>query len=154
MNTTIQFDEERSWSVRPYLCWVIVLGLGFYNLVYVREVLLSILVVFGTDTKLLLLVDKLGFFFFGVIGLLIILLTEPYFRIGWRKGRLAVRFWKVVALALACLSLLFSILLGLPGLSDEARPSIPMLAVAAALLAITAALYKKEFGRFTAQPDS
>ncbi len=154
MYTTVQLDDERSGSWLPYVCWVIVLALGFYNLVYVREVFVSILVVSGIETKFLLLVDKVGFFFFGVIGLLIILLSEPYFRNGWRKGLLAVRFWKIVALALACLSISWSILLGLPGLAEEARPSISRLTAVAALLTITAALYRKHLRRSAAQRDS
>lgn len=154
MNTTIQLENERSGSILPYVCWVVFLALGFYNLVYAREVIVSILIVLEIDPKLFLVVDKVGFFFFGVIGLLIILLSEPYFRKGWRKGLLAVRFWKVVALAFACLSVSWAVLLGLPGLAEEAKPSIFRLAVAAALLTITTALYRKQLGQSAAQSDS
>ena len=150
MNTTIQLENERSGSILPYACWVVFLALGFYNLVYAREVIVSILIVLEIDPKLFLVVDKVGFFFFGVIGLLIILLSEPYFRKGWQKELLGVRFTKVLALAFACLSVSWAVLLGLPGLAEEARPSIISLAAAAALLTITSALYRRQLRRSTA----
>ncbi len=115
--------------------------LGFYNLVYLREVMLSILILLGMGSKLLVLADKIGFFLFAVFGLLIILTTEPYLRNGWKQRRLSMRFWRLIAIGFGWLSITWSTLLGLPGLAEDARPSIERLAVAALLLVSAATLY-------------
>ncbi|MCH2664115.1 hypothetical protein MK139_07195 [bacterium] len=141
MSSTIQIEDGRSGSILPYLCWVVILVLGFYNLVYLREVVLSILIVLGMGSKLLVLADKIGFFLFAVFGLLIILTTEPYLRNGWKQRRLAMRFWRLIAIGFGWLSITWSTLLGLPGLAEDARPSIERLAVAALLLVSAATLY-------------
>ncbi len=154
MNPTIRLNGERGGSIVPYLCWVIVLAIGFYDLVYLREVMVSFLVVAGTDPKLLLLADKIGFFFFGVIGLLIILLTETYFRRGWHQRCLALRFWKVVAVQIAVVAVFWSALLGLPGLADDARPSLVRLAAISGVLIVTAALHQRQVSRSASQSDS
>ena len=151
MNPTIQLDEERRGSILSYICWVIVLAIGFLDLVYIREVFVSTMVVMEIDKKLLLLVDKVGFFFFGAVGLLIILLTEPYFRIGWRKRLLGVRFWKILAIEFASLSVLWSILLVLPGLVEPARPPLGQFSFLAGLLVVSAALFFRASRKFTSQ---
>jgi hypothetical protein len=151
MNPTIQLDEERPGSILPYVCWVVVLAVGFMDLVYVREVFVSMMVVIEMDKKLFLLVDKVGFFFFGVAGLLIILLTEPYLRIGWRKHLLEVRFWKILAVEFASLSVLWAIMLALPGLADHARPPLGQFSILAALLVVSAALFFRAFQKVSSQ---
>lgn len=136
MNATIQSGDERPASVRPYLCWILVLALGFYDLVYLREVIVSVLVVLEIDLKLFLLFDKIGFFLFGVCGLLVILLTEPYLRNGWKRRCLTVRFLRLIAIGFGCLSLFWAILMALPGLA--ARPTVADLA-GASILSLCAA---------------
>lgn len=143
MNSTVRLEDEKPFSVVPYVCWVGTLALGFYNLVYAREVVISLFVVAGVDPKILLLVDKVGFFLFAVVGLLIILLTEPYFRKGWQQGRLGERVLRVVAVGCAWLSVSFAVLLGLPGLAEAARPSIGILAASAAGLTICGWLHRR-----------
>ena len=151
MNPTIQLDEERRGSILSYICWVIVLAIGFLDLVYIREVFVSTMVVMEIDKKLLLLVDKIGFFFFGAAGLLIILLTEPYFRLGWRKRLLGVRFWKILAIEFASLSVLWSTLLALPGLVEQAKPPLGQFSFLAGLLVVSAALFFRASRKFTSQ---
>lgn len=153
MNPTIQLEEERRGSILPYICWVIVLAIGFLDLVYIREVFVSTMVVMEIDKKLLLLVDKVGFFFFGAAGLLIILLSEPYFRIGWRKRFLGVRFWKILAIEFASLSVLWSILLALPGLVEQARPSLGQFSFLTGLLVVSSALFFRACRKFPSQPS-
>jgi hypothetical protein len=153
MNSTIQMEEERSGSIVPYICWVIVLVFGFYDLVYVREVFISMMVVVGIGSKILNLVDKVGFFFFAASGLLIILLTEPYFRIGWRKRLLQFRFWKIVSIELASLSVLWAILLALPGLAEQARPALGPFSLLAAALVVSSTLCLRAPQRASSQPS-
>jgi len=143
MNTTVQFENEKPASVWPYVLWLPILALGFYNLVYLREVAISILIVAGMETKLMMLADKVGFFFFGVLGLLLILLTEPYLRNGWKQGQFMNRFFKLTTLFFALLSILWATLMVLPGLADEARPTIGALAFTALCLVVSAGLFQR-----------
>ncbi|HAA74186.1 TPA: hypothetical protein DCE37_03580 [Candidatus Latescibacteria bacterium] len=135
--TTLQLEDERKGSVWPYLCWAVSLAIGFYDLVYVREVIVSVLIVSGIDSKLLLLVDKVGFFLFAASGLLVILLTEPYLRNGWKQRTLLARFSRLVALGFGVLTLSWAALMGLPGLADHARPSVVELVSVSVLFAVT-----------------
>ena len=143
MNPTVQIEDQKPWSVLPYLCWVCALALGFYNLVYLREVAIAVLLVLETDKNLFLLLDKIVLFFFAVLGLLIILLTEPYFRAGYRKGLLAVRFLKVLSIGFAIELVLWAILLALPGLHDSARPELGSFFLFTLLLVVTSVLYRR-----------
>lgn len=146
MSTTIQLDDERGGSVRPYLCWILVLTLGFYDLVYLREVVVSGLVVLQTDAKLLLLIDKIGFFLFAVAGLLIILLTEPYLRNGWKQYCLLVRFLRLVTVGFASLTVFWAILMAMPGLADAARPPVSSLILSTVLLILSSGLLARTGG--------
>lgn len=143
MNSTIQLEDEKPWSALPYLCWAGVLVLGFYNLVYLREVAIAVLLVLDTDKNLFLLLDKIVLFFFAVVGLLVILLTEPYLRLGHRKGLLAARFLKILAVGFATQLVLWAILLALPGLSEAARPPLGSFFLFTALLVAAAVLYRR-----------
>jgi hypothetical protein len=153
MNTTVQLNEKRTGWVPPMACWLLVLALGFYDLVYLRETVISALIVLEMDPKLLLLLDKVGFFFFAVLGLLIILLTEPYLRNGWKERCLLVRVLKLISICFACLSLVWAILMAMPGLADEARPTLLDLTVAAALLT-TSSLLLSRHQRANSEPQS
>ena len=154
MNSTVQLNEERSASVLPYICWLVVLGLGFWNLVYIREVAISILIVCEIDPKILLLLDKLGFFLFAVGGLLIILLSEPYLRNGWKQSCLTIRFLKCIVGGLAVLSVTWAILMALPGLADAARPTVLDLALSAGFLILCAALLSRRLPQTEGQSVS
>ena len=154
MNTTIQMNEERPGSIRPYVCWLFVLGLGFYDLVFLREVVISVLIVMGVDPKVLLLLDKVGFFFFGVLGLLIILLTEPYLRKGWQQRCLIRRLLILAVLGFGSLSVTWAMLMALPGLVDAARPSLLDLVTATALLTVSAVLFSRLAPEAGGQSDS
>lgn len=118
--------EERKLNLLHYvgylLCWVMAMVLGFWDLVTIREVALGLLAVGEVDVKLAALVDKIGFFFFGVIGLVIFTLSEAYYRAGLHKGILLVRFGLVTGIELLALFVCEGILLMLPGLSEGARP--------------------------------
>ncbi|MCZ6636411.1 MAG: hypothetical protein O7G87_23675 [bacterium] len=118
--------EERKLNLLNYvgylICWVIAMGLGFLDLVSIREVALGLLAVGEVNVKLAALVDKIGFFFFGVIGLVILILSEAYYRVGLHKGILLVRFGLVTGIELLTLFVCDGILLMLPGLSEGARP--------------------------------
>jgi hypothetical protein len=143
MNPTVQLEDEKPGSVLPYLCWAGALVLGFYNLVYFREVAIAGLLVLELDKKLFLLLDKTILFFFAAIGLLVILLTEPYFRMGYRKGVLAARFLRVLSFGFAAQVILWAILLALPGLSDGVRPSLGAFYLFTALLVAAATLCRR-----------
>ena len=118
--------EERKLNLLHYvgylLCWVIAMVLGFLDLVTVREVALGLLAVGEVDVKLAVLVDKIGFFFFSVFGLVILTLSEAYYRTGLHKGILSVRFGLITGIELLTLFVCDGILLMLPGLSEGARP--------------------------------
>ena len=65
--------------------------LGFLALVSGRELTLTLLAVWQVDLKIVGLIDKVVFFFFGVVGLCIIVLTEGYLRTGAKRAKLPER---------------------------------------------------------------
>ncbi|MBT5830994.1 MAG: hypothetical protein HOH77_12475, partial [Candidatus Latescibacteria bacterium] len=71
-----------------YLCWMLAMVLGFLALVSGRELTLTLLAVWQVDLKIVGLIDKVVFFFFGVVGLCIIVLTEGYLRTGAKRAKL------------------------------------------------------------------
>lgn len=107
-----------------YVCWVIAMVLAFLVLVSVRELGLSILAVSGVDVKVVALIDKVGFFGFGVVGLAVIILTEGYFRTGAKSGRLTERIGLVFGIELLCLFVFDGGRLLMPGIIDSARPDV------------------------------
>ena len=121
-------DQEKGFRERvfPYLLcyvfWVISMVLGFLDLVAARELGLALLAVAGTDLKLALLMDKVGFFLFGVAGLVIIILSESYYRRGIAHRRLVERFGLMTGVELLFLFLCDGGVLLVPGLARGARP--------------------------------
>jgi len=107
-----------------FFCWLIAMVLGFLDLVSVRELILSVFALIDLDLKVVGLLDKLGFFGFGVIGLTVIILTEGYFRSGVSSGNLFERVCLIFGVQLLCLFVFEGGRLVIPGIVDVARPSI------------------------------
>ena len=105
-----------------FISWLIAMALGFLDLVSVRELGLSALALAKVDFKVVALLDKLGFFVFGVVGLVVILLTESYFRNGVRSGLLLERVGLVFGVQLLCLFLFDGGRVLMPGITEAARP--------------------------------
>lgn len=112
-----------------YLCWILAMVLGFLILVSARELGLAVVAIQEVDIKLVALIDKIGFFAFGVVGLVIIILTEGYFRTGVLRGILAERVSEVLGIGLLSLCVLDAVRLVLPGLIDRARPGVAQTAL-------------------------
>ena len=121
-------DENMSLQKRVfryllcYVFWVISMALGFLDLVAARELGLDLVAVAGVDLKLVSLIDKAGFFLFGVAGLVIIILTEVYYRKGIVHQRLVERFGLVTGVELLFLFVCDGGILLVPGLARETRP--------------------------------
>lgn len=111
-------------NVLIYVCWVLAMVLGFLALVSGRELLLSFLAVQGADLKLVGLIDKIIFFFIGVIELCVIVLAEGYFRTGAKQGDLLSRLGLVFGGALLFLFLFDLGRLLIPGVVGETRPQV------------------------------
>lgn len=105
-----------------YLLWTVTLILGFYILVATREVGLALLAVAEMDLKLVALMDKIGFFLFGLAGLALIILTEAYYRNGIVTQRLRERFALVTGIEELLLFLCHGMLMLIPGLSAGVKP--------------------------------
>jgi hypothetical protein len=115
--------ERRSTILVSYICWLIVMALSFLALVSARELGLALLAIYEVDIKIVGLIDKIGFFGFGVVGLAVIVLSEGYLRNGARTGRLAERCGLLFGILLLCLFVTDGVRYLLPGLVDAARPN-------------------------------
>ena len=112
-----------------YTCWVLAMILGILALVSAREWGLSLLAVQKVDLKLVGLVDKIVFFFMGVAGLCIIVLSEGYFRTGAKRGQLAQRIGLVFGLELLAMFFFDAGRLLMPDIVDAARPGLTQTAM-------------------------
>jgi len=110
--------------VLVYLCWLLALVLGFFALVSGRELILTLLAVQQVDIKVVGLIDKVVFFFIGVVGLVIIVLSEGYFRTGAKKSRFAERIGLVFGIELLALFVFDGVRLLIPDVALAARPSV------------------------------
>ncbi|MBT4138848.1 MAG: hypothetical protein HOE48_13095 [Candidatus Latescibacteria bacterium] len=106
-----------------YLCWMLAMVLGFLALVSGRELTLTLLAVWQVDLKIVGLIDKVVFFFFGVVGLCIIVLTEGYLRTGAKRAKLPERIGLVFGMELLALFLFDAGRLLVPDVTEAARPS-------------------------------
>ena len=100
------------------------MAVGFACLVYIREAVLGVAAVSEASRNFVILLDKVGFFFFGVAGLLVILITEPYYRLGLQKRCLAERFALISGAELLVLGGCGIFLHALPGLSPNVLPKV------------------------------
>lgn len=110
--------------VMIYLCWLLALVLGFLALVSGRELILTVLAVQQVDLKVVGLIDKIVFFFIGVVGLVIIVLSEGYFKTGAKRSRLAERIGLVFGLELLALFIFDGARLLVPDVAEGVRPSV------------------------------
>ncbi|MDP6037627.1 MAG: hypothetical protein QGG64_03685 [Candidatus Latescibacteria bacterium] len=107
-----------------FACWMIAMVLAFLSLVSARELGLSVLAVSEVDVKVVALIDKVGFFGFGVVGLTVIILAEGYFRTGVKNGQLVERIGLVFGVELLGLFVFDGARLLMPGIIDAARPGV------------------------------
>ena len=131
-NQVRAMSEQPSFRKRVFsflLCygfWILTMVLGFLALVGGRDLGIAVFALFSANLKLAILVDKVGFFFFGVLGLAIIVLSEGYYRQGVQKGLLPERFGLVLGMELLFLTGCHGTLLLLPGLDPAVRPNFWM----------------------------
>jgi hypothetical protein len=107
-----------------YVCWMLAMVLGFLALVSGRELVLMVLALQQVDLKIVGLIDKIVFFFMGVVGLCIIVLSEGYLRTGAKRAQLAQRIGLVLGIELLALFLFDVGRLLVPDIADAARPSV------------------------------
>lgn len=117
--------------------------LGFYDLVSLRDVGMSLFALVGASMRLAALVDKVGFFFFGVLGMVIVVVSEAYYRKGARSGCLMERFLTVTVAQLIVITSCGVILRTLLGLTSAARTPAWIVATSAALAALSHALARR-----------
>ena len=120
----IEREISSGQVVLVYACWILAMVLGFLALVSGRELVLTILAVQQVDLKLVGLADKVVFFFMGVVGLVIIVLSEGYFRNGVKRSSLTGRIGLVFGLELVVLFLFDVGRLLVPDVAAAARPDV------------------------------
>jgi len=140
--------EETKIGIGQHLaylvCWVIAMVLAFLDLVSARELGLAILAVSGVNIKVMALIDKVGFFGFGVVGLIVIILSEGYFRTGVNKGQLSERIGLVFGIELLCLFVFDGGQLLMPGIIDSARPGMIQTVLHLVIGGLCLGLYRRQ----------
>lgn len=104
-----------------YIFWIISMYLGYHDLEALRALGGLILgQVLGTDLKVLMLIDKIGIFLFGAVGLVIIVFTEAYYSKGIVSKNLFERFGLVTGIEFLVLFVCDGIIL----LMSESRKEV------------------------------
>ena len=90
--------------LKAYLCWAISVALTFVTLLTWRSSAMIILGLTPWDRYIEHAINQFGFLIMAIIGLIVIVFTEYFYRTGVEKNRLATRFFLVTLIQLIILT--------------------------------------------------
>ena len=127
-----------------YLLWFVSIVLAFVNLLKWRSSAMIILGITSWDRYLEHALNQFGFLFLAILGLIIIVFTEFYYRTGVEKNQLFRRFFLITLIELILLTLAdLAYVVGSIVLNFFASQSLIILIVELLLCGVVFVLYRR-----------
>ncbi|MCB0099538.1 MAG: hypothetical protein KDE50_07755 [Caldilineaceae bacterium] len=137
-------NSNTSRYLLAYLLWFVSIVLAFVNLLKWRSSAMIILGITSWDRYLEHALNQFGFLFLAILGLIIIVFTEFYYRTGVEKNQLFRRFFLITLIELILLTLAdLAYVVGSIVLNFFASQSLIILIVELLLCGVVFVLYRR-----------
>lgn len=137
-------NSNTSRYLLAYLLWFVSIVLAFVNLLKWRSSAMIILGITSWDRYLEHALNQFGFLFLAILGLIIIVFTEFYYRTGVEKKLLFRRFFLITLIELILLTLAdLAYVVGSIVLNFFASQSLIILIVELLLCGVVFVLYRR-----------
>ncbi|MCB0081315.1 MAG: hypothetical protein KDE47_10305 [Caldilineaceae bacterium] len=137
-------NSNTSRYLLAYLLWFVSIVLAFVNLLKWRSSAMIILGITSWDRYLEHALNQFGFLFLAILGLIIIVFTEFYYRTGVEKNQLFRRFFLITLIELILLTLAdLAYVVGSIVLNFFAPQSLIILIVELLLCGVVFVLYRR-----------